>query len=68
MTFPFERAADENRTRDLHITNVTLYRLSHSSLVFQTTHLYYHDEFILSTDFYSFSSGFFAQVSFSFIK
>ena len=26
------RAADGNRTRDLHITNVTLYRLSHSSI------------------------------------
>ena len=28
----FLRAADRNRTGDLHITNVTLYRLSHSSI------------------------------------
>ena len=27
------KAADQNRTGDLHITNVTLYRLSHSSLL-----------------------------------
>ena len=26
-----KKAADQNRTGDLHITNVTLYRLSHSS-------------------------------------
>ena len=32
-TKDFSKAADGNRTRDLHITNVTLYRLSHSSLV-----------------------------------
>ena len=29
---PCVKAADGNRTRDLHITNVTLYRLSHSSI------------------------------------
>ena len=28
----FFEAADGNRTRDLRITNATLYRLSHSSL------------------------------------
>ena len=30
------RAANGNRTRDLHLTKVTLYRLSHSSRVFVT--------------------------------
>ena len=28
-----KKAANQNRTGDLHITNVTLYRLSHSSLL-----------------------------------
>ena len=30
----FKRAADGNRTRDLRTTNATLYRLSHTSLLF----------------------------------
>ena len=36
-----ERAADGNRTRDLRTTNATLYRLSHSSIMF-SQHLYYY--------------------------
>ena len=30
----YMRAADGNRTRDLRTTNATLYRLSHSSIMF----------------------------------
>ena len=38
-----KKAADQNRTGDLHITNVTLYRLSHSSLLtFRQRHGFYH--------------------------
>lgn len=36
-----KRAADGNRTRDLRTTNATLYRLSHSSIMF-SQHLYYY--------------------------
>ena len=37
----YMRAADGNRTRDLRTTNATLYRLSHSSIMF-SQHLYYY--------------------------